>query len=169
MRKYRYIKSWERFYEDGDGGGGTAYASGNIGGMGPVISAQPGALPGTTGTTGSGDIGVTFKKEKRKKGDPSEVSDLRDLKDASVNKVIESRTDDNIELLIDYLKTKNYSSIQIQKIVYRFSGDIKKMTEKGFNSNQILDKIKDKLPMDGNNDHFGILQPNATWRNLTYL
>jgi hypothetical protein len=26
-------------------------------GMGPVVSAQPGAIPGTTGTTGSGDIG----------------------------------------------------------------------------------------------------------------
>jgi len=51
--------------------------AGNSGGMGPVISAQPGINPGTQGTTGSGDIGQTLgtytkpaiklKKDKKKK------------------------------------------------------------------------------------------------------
>jgi hypothetical protein len=45
----------------GGDGGGSAYASqGSIGGMGDVVSAQPGAIPGTTGTTGSGDVGFPF-------------------------------------------------------------------------------------------------------------
>ena len=50
---------------------------GNVGGMGVMISAQPGSVPGTQGTTGSGDIGQTLgiyskpatnlKKAKKKK------------------------------------------------------------------------------------------------------
>lgn len=68
------IKKWQEFLED-------ATANSTTAGMGDVVSAQPGALPGTTGTEGSGDIGFTLKKVKRKKGDPSEVTDLRDLKD----------------------------------------------------------------------------------------
>jgi len=50
---------------------------GNTGGMGSVISAQPGSSPGEQGTTGSGDIGQTLgtytkpvldlKKDKKKK------------------------------------------------------------------------------------------------------
>ena len=44
--------------EDDGGGGGVAGANaGNVGGMGAVVSAQPGSIPGTFGTTGSGDIG----------------------------------------------------------------------------------------------------------------
>lgn len=82
----RYLKKYVKFFEDGDGSGDVS-ATANISGMGGVISAQPGNLPGTFGTDGSGDIGFTFKKEKRKKGDPSEVSDLRDLKDVKTNKV----------------------------------------------------------------------------------
>lgn len=43
------------------GSGGVAYATqGNISGMGSVVSAQPGVLPGTTGTIGSGDVSVPF-------------------------------------------------------------------------------------------------------------
>lgn len=90
----KYLKKYKKFFEDGDGasavsigsGSATANAS-NVSGMGAVVSAQPGTLPGTFGTDGSGDIGFTFKKEKRKKGSPSEVSDLRDLKDVKTNKV----------------------------------------------------------------------------------
>lgn len=79
----KFIKSYKLFLEDG-----TACANASTAGMGAVSSAQPGALPGTTGTTGSGDIGFTFKKEKRKKGNPSQVSDMRDLAPAkNVTKV----------------------------------------------------------------------------------
>ncbi len=73
----RYLKSYKKFYEDG--GTATANAS-NTSGMGAVVAAQPGSLPGTFGTDGSGDVGVALKSnKKRKKGNPSEVSDLRDL------------------------------------------------------------------------------------------
>lgn len=73
----RYLKKYKSFFEDG-----TACATAAVSGMGAVSSAQPGALPGTTGTEGSGDIGFTFKKEKRKKGDPTKVTDMRDLEPA---------------------------------------------------------------------------------------
>lgn len=76
----KYLKTYKKFSENAVATTGTA-------GMGAVVSAQPGALPGTTGTEGSGDIGFTFKKEKRKKGDPSEVTDLRDLEDVDTNEV----------------------------------------------------------------------------------
>jgi hypothetical protein len=100
----KYLKIYSKFFEDGDGGattgsgdGGTAYANASISGMGPVVSAQPGSLPGTTGTVGSGDVSRTFKKEKRKKGKPSEVSDLRDLDKADIVNIKESNDLDEYE------------------------------------------------------------------------
>lgn len=90
----KYLKRYDRFFEDGDGGGAagggvaTANAS-NTAGMGAVVSAQPGSFAGTTGTTGSGDVGFVLgynPKKKRKKGDPSQVSDLRDLKEVDTKK-----------------------------------------------------------------------------------
>jgi hypothetical protein len=82
----KYLKKYQKFFEDGEGG--TAYANASISGMGPVVAPQPGVIPGTTGTEGS-DRTFTFgpevkskssKRGKRgKKGKPSEVSDLRDL------------------------------------------------------------------------------------------
>jgi hypothetical protein len=87
----KYLKFYKKFFEDGDSGGTATANASNTSGMGAVVAAQPGALPGTFGTDGSGDIGFTFKKEKRKKGKPSEVSDLRDLEPAKdVTKVEES-------------------------------------------------------------------------------
>lgn len=83
----KYIKKYKMFFEDGGDAGANAATSG----MGAVVSAQPGALPGTTGTEGSGDVSFTFKKEKRKKGDPDEVCDLRDLKDADTVNIKEKR------------------------------------------------------------------------------
>lgn len=74
------IKRYKEFLENAE--------STSVSGMGSVVSAQPGTLPGTTGTEGSGDIGFTFKKERRKKGGPSEVTDLRDLEDTKeINKI----------------------------------------------------------------------------------
>lgn len=126
----KYLKLYKKFFEDGgdgggatsgsgDAGGGLAYADASISGMGPVVSAQPGLLPGTTGTVGSGDVGRTFKKEKRKKGKPSEVSDLRDLDKVDTVNIKESSDIDNdiitdclIELYDDgfvLLQLDNYS------------------------------------------------------------
>lgn len=92
----KYLKQYQKFFEDGEGGG-TAAANASIAGMGSVVAAQPSALPGVPGASGSGDIGFglggvqtktpisTFngKKKKKKKGDPTEVSDLRDLNEST--------------------------------------------------------------------------------------
>jgi hypothetical protein len=84
----KYLKFYKRFLEDI--GTTTADAS-NVSGMGAIVAAQPGTLPGMSGVDGSGDIGFTFKKERRKKGKPSEVSDLRDLESAKdITKIEES-------------------------------------------------------------------------------
>ena len=80
----KYLKRYDKFFEDGEGGGGATANASNTAGMGAVVSAQPGAFAGTTGTTGSGDVGFVLgynPKNKRKRGGPSQVSDLRDLKE----------------------------------------------------------------------------------------
>lgn len=99
----KYLKFYKKFFEDGDSGAATANVS--TSGMGAVVSAQPGTLPGTFGTDGSGDIGFTFKKDKRKKGKPSEVSDLRDLEPAKGVKKIEesSISKEEKDLIFDCL------------------------------------------------------------------
>jgi len=95
----KYLKKYQKFFEDGEGGGTATVNASNTTGMGPVVAAQVGPLPGVPGTSGSGDIGFGLggvqtktpinsfngkKKGKRgKKGNPSEVSDLRDLKNES--------------------------------------------------------------------------------------
>lgn len=85
----KVLKFKEFISEDAD-----ATASG-VSGMGAVVSAQPGALPGTTGTTGSGDVSTyLYSPKKRKKGNPSQVTDLRDLAPAKVNKVKENKKAD---------------------------------------------------------------------------
>lgn len=86
----KYLKKYQKFFEDGEGGGGTAYATATTAGMGAVVNAQPGQFAGTTGTSGSGDVSFglgTPKKEKRKKGKPSQVTDLRDLKDEDTDEI----------------------------------------------------------------------------------
>ena len=92
----KYLKQYQKFFENGEGGTAAVNAS-TTAGMGSVVAAQPSALPGVPGTSGSGDIGFglggvqtktpisTFngKKKKKKKGDPTEVSDLRDLNEST--------------------------------------------------------------------------------------
>ena len=75
----RYLRTYKKFTENADGSATS--------GMGAVVAAQPGTLPGTFGTDGSGDVGFVFKKEKRKKGDPTEVSDLNDLEEVETEKI----------------------------------------------------------------------------------
>jgi hypothetical protein len=97
----KYLKRYQKFFEDGEGGGTATVNASNTSGMGAVVSAQPSALPGVPGTSGSGDIGFglgttqakipvnTFngKKKSKKKRDPKEVSDLRDLNELDIRKV----------------------------------------------------------------------------------
>ena len=88
----KYLKKYQIFCEECDGGGTATANASNTAGMGAVVASQPGTFPGTTGTTGSGDVGSTlgvYQKtpaKKRKKGTVSEVSDLRDLKDEKTKK-----------------------------------------------------------------------------------
>lgn len=88
----KYLKKYQIFCEECDGGGTATANASNTAGMGAVVASQPGAFPGMTGTTGSGDVGSTlgvYQKtpaKKRKKGTVSEVSDLRDLKDEKTKK-----------------------------------------------------------------------------------
>lgn len=91
----KYLKKYQKFFEDGEGGGCATVNASTTAGMGAVVSAQVGPLPGVPGTSGSGDIGFGLGsgepiKRKRKKGKPSQVSDLRDLKDEETNSVDES-------------------------------------------------------------------------------
>ena len=71
-----------------------AVATASTAGMGAVSSAQPGALPGTTGVDGSGDKSTYLLSKKNrvvKRGKPSEVSDMRFLEPAKgITKVKES-------------------------------------------------------------------------------
>jgi hypothetical protein len=91
----KYLKKYQKFFEDGEGGGTATVNASNTAGMGPVVAAQVGPLPGVPGTSGSGDIGFGLGsgepiKRKRKKGKPSQVSDLRDLKEEETNSVDEA-------------------------------------------------------------------------------
>jgi hypothetical protein len=91
----KYLKKYQKFFEDGEGGGTATVNASNTGGMGPVVAAQVGPLPGVPGTSGSGDIGFGLGsgdpiKRRRKKGKPSQVSDLRDLKEEETNSVDEA-------------------------------------------------------------------------------
>ncbi len=100
----KYLKKYQKFFEDGEGGG-TAYVNASTAGMDGVVSAQVGALPGVPGESGSGDRGnilggvktkkpidsFSGEKEKkcRKKGKPNQVTDLRDLKEEDIEEVKE--------------------------------------------------------------------------------
>jgi hypothetical protein len=60
----KIIKVVEGLLNEDDGGAGSTgtamVGQGSVSGMGNVVSAQPGVVPGTFGTDGSGDIGVPF-------------------------------------------------------------------------------------------------------------
>ncbi len=97
----KHLKKYKAFLEDG-----TAAANASTtAGMGAVVSAQPGSLPGTTGTTGSGDVSFYMldkKGKKIKKGKPSEVSDMRYLAPAEgITKLKESKLDDEEANMIE--------------------------------------------------------------------
>ena len=63
----KYLKRYNKFFEDGEGGGVATVNASNTAGMGAVVSAQPGAFAGTTGTTGSGDVGFVLGYNPKKK------------------------------------------------------------------------------------------------------
>jgi hypothetical protein len=101
----KHLKTYKRF-ENSDGS--------STSGMGNVISAQPGSLPGTFGTTGSGDVSFYFKKKRRKKGNPSQVSDLRDLSTIKTNKITESIDEELIKDCVVELFDEGFELINVE-------------------------------------------------------
>jgi hypothetical protein len=92
------IKTYKQFFEDG-----TACVTASTGGMGAVVSATVGSLPGVPGGWGSGYVSnVLSVSTKQPVGGPSEVSDLRYLEE-----------DDEIEE-VDDLKKKKKSEKNIK-------------------------------------------------------
>lgn len=71
------IKTYKQFFEDG-----TACVTASTGGMGAVVSASVGSLPGVPAGSGSGDVSnVLSVSTKQPVGGPSEVSNLRYLEE----------------------------------------------------------------------------------------
>lgn len=119
----KFLKRFKLFFEDG-----TAAANASTAGMGAVSSAQPGALPGTSGTTGSGDISFYMldkKGKKIKKGSPSEVSDMRYLEPAKgITKVKESKlTNDEFSITQECLTELYDMDFELNKIDFDSSNE----------------------------------------------
>jgi len=92
------LKYFKQFFEDG-----TACVTASTGGMGPVVNATVGSLPGVPGGWGSGDTSnVLSVSTKQPVGGPSEVSDLRYLEE-----------EDDVEE-VDDLKKKKRSEKNIK-------------------------------------------------------
>jgi len=88
------LKTYKQFFEDG-----TACVNASVGGMGNVVNATVGTLPGVPGSSGSGYVSFTLGgvSTKQPVGGPTEVSDLRYLEE-----------EDDIEE-VDDLKNKKKS------------------------------------------------------------
>lgn len=156
-----YLKKYSKFFEDES-------SNANVSGMGDVVSAQPGSLPGTFGTDGSGDIGYHFKKNKRKKGKVSEVSDLRDLEIAKTNKISES-VDDVMDELLTYLKSNNYSPLQINQIIDSYYDRVRQLSDEGNNNSVILSEIIGLLPDTIDDKFLSFGSPAPTSGNISFL
>lgn len=76
---------------------------------------------------------------------------------------------DIISELVIYLKSKNYSPLQINKIIDSYSGLIEELSQKGENSKLILKKIIDLLPEVNDDDFLQVKLPSSSWRNVSYL
>lgn len=77
--------------------------------------------------------------------------------------------EDNLSKFIEYLKTQNYTPITIRELMDHYSDDIKTMSDEGFNSDQILTKIKENLPETSDDKFLKNSIPKGTWRANTYL
>lgn len=130
---------------------GVAYAGASTSGMGAVVSAQPGSVPGAAitgdGTTGSGDIAVPYsvtsklpvnlnnKKKTKKEKEPKKYkfSDLIKFEDF-----------DTTKHLLENLKVEEDMSIKINDIeeydVYNITDDIDSYS--GLTSNDVFRIIR---------------------------
>lgn len=78
-------------------------------------------------------------------------------------------TSDITSDLLNYLKSNNYSPLQINKIIDSYSGLIEELSQKGENNKLILKRIIELLPEVNDDDFLQVKLPNSSWRNVTYL
>lgn len=149
----KYLKKYQKFFEDGEGGGVATANASNTAGMGPVVAAQVGPLPGVPGTSGSGDIGFGLGskepiKRKRKKGKPSQVSDLRDLKEEETNSVDEATGYNQFDLatecveLYHWLCEDGVDKEQLNKEIKEITNDEGWYSLDDETLNQLVDLLK---------------------------
>lgn len=140
----KHLKSYKYFTEDV-----TANAS-NTTGMGNVVSAQPGTLPGTFGTDGSGDVSFYLEKGKRKKGNPSQVSDAQDLAPVKTNKIKESAytEDEYFSEISNDLKKYNIRPVELVKILDFYEDEILSDMDSGQPPFNFVNKITKDLELD---------------------
>jgi len=104
----------------GDSGGGTAFVTNNIGGMGNIVSPQTGTISGSlwqagSGTIGSGDraaydmgkkFGFVKKKKKKKKSSKPKISNWSTIpktKKTKKKKTKKKKTSKSIKKFSDWL------------------------------------------------------------------
>lgn len=122
-------------FEDG------AALAGAISGMGPVVTASPGSVPGAAytgnGTVGSGDIGVSLFK-------PSEINDINNIKKKKKNKNKKSKSKSKKESLEFLTLFEFYTEPDEEdKINYLVSSDaIRNLSSKVLNDIKKQDQEK---------------------------
>lgn len=78
-------------------------------------------------------------------------------------------SEDVVSDLLNYLKSKNFSPIEINKIIESYSGLIDNLLEKGENASSILKKIIGLLPGTLDGEFLQVNLPSSSWRNVTYM
>lgn len=78
-------------------------------------------------------------------------------------------TEDIIFDLSNYLRSKNFSPVQINKIIDSYSGLIHNLLNQGGNPKIILNKVIKLLPETIDDNFLQVNRPSASWRNTTYL
>lgn len=85
-------------------------------------------------------------------------------------KTFESYTSQEvISELSNYLKSKNFTPIQINKIIDSYSDMIYELMDKGDSPSLIIKKIIDFLPETIDDDFLKFKLPSSSWSNITYL
>lgn len=74
-----------------------------------------------------------------------------------------------ISNLVSYLKTQNFSPLEINKIVDSYSDMIDKLEKDGVNDSLILKEIIDLLPERTTSSFLSFKGPKSGWNNTTYL
>lgn len=108
---------------------------------------------------GKGRLVIKYKKDS--------VSILILLID--IDKLINESGNEIIQNLVSYLKTQNFSPLEINKIVDSYSDMIDKLEKDGINDSLILKEIIDLLPERTTSSFLSFKGPKSGWNNTTYL